>query len=178
MPAMKMIRFIAILVFLATGLAAFAGSVDWPRLLGELLPEANRFSQLSGSYKAQSLTLAIFPAYRGEEQIGVIFYAAPEGYSGKLHTLVAVDMQGSVKRVKVFSHTETPSWVVPLDDGSFLRQFEGVSLLDKMALLIGARPGRKGEIAAITGSTITSKPIAIAVSEARKLFVEIYPGGG
>lgn len=168
--------FLAILFLAAAGSPAIAQSVDWPSLLKQTMPEADRFSQMAqnAAYKSQSLTQAIFPAYRGNEQIGVIFYAAPEGYSGRLHTLVALDMAGTIRKVSIFHHTETPAWVVPVDDGSFQRQFEGVTLLDKLALLIGQRPARRGEIAAITGSTITSKPIAFVASEARKLFVEIY----
>ena len=155
---------------------ASAQGFDFSRLLKQTMPEADRFSQLAQTvgYKAQSLTQAIFPAYRGSEQIGVLFYAAPPGYSGRLHTLTAMDMEGTVRMVNVFSHTETPAYVAALNNGSFQRQFEGVSLLHKLALLIGRRAEQKGDIVAISGATDTSKPIAVAVSEARKLFVEIY----
>ena len=165
----------AVLLALLAG-PAFAQGFDFSRLLAQTMPEADRFSQLAQTvgYKAQSLTQAIFPAYRGSEQIGVVFYAAPPGYSGRLHTLVALDMQGTVRMVNVFSHTETPAYVAALNNGSYQRQFEGVSLLHKLALLIGHRAEQKGDIVAISGATDTSKPIAIAVSEARKLFVEIY----
>ncbi len=178
---MQAMKRISVGFLVAALLAALVGQVyaqgfDLVGLLKQTVPEADRFSQLAqnAGYKSQSLTQAIFPAYRGNEQIAVVFYAAPEGYSGKLHTLTVLDMEGTVRKVRIFSHTETPAWVVPLDNGSFQRQFEGVTLLHKLALLIGSRPQQKGDIAAISGSTITSKPIAIAVSEARKLFVEIY----
>ncbi len=178
MKAIKRISagFVMVVLLAAATVPVFAQGIDFARLLSQIVPEADRFSQLSQtvSYKSRSLTQAIFPAYRADKQIGVVFYAAPEGYSGLLHTLVSLDMEGTVRQVKVFSHTETPAWVVPLNDGSFLRQFDGITLLHKLSLLIGQRSTQKGEIAAITSSTITSKPIAVAVSEARKLFVEIY----
>lgn len=153
-----------------------AQQVDFSSLLRKLVPEADRFSQVSQtvSYKAQSLTLAIFPAYRGKDQIGVVFYSAPKGYAGKLYTLTSLDMQGTVRRVSVFSHSETPAYVGALNDGRYLRQFEGVTLADRLSFLIGRKAESRGEIQAITGATDTSKPIALAVSEARKLFVEIY----
>lgn len=155
---------------------AGAQAVDFAGLLRKVVPDADRFSQMAqtAGYKAKSLTQGIFPAYSGDEQVGVVFYATPNGYFGRLHTLTSLDMQGSIRKVSVFAHTETPAYVGALNDGSYLRQFEGVTLSDKLSFLIGKRPAVKGEIAAMTGATDTSKPIALAVSEARKLFVEIY----
>jgi Na+-translocating ferredoxin:NAD+ oxidoreductase RnfG subunit len=84
-------------------------------------------------------------------------------------------MEGTVRKVNVFSHTETPAYVVPVDNGTYQKQFEGITLTDKMVFLIGTKATKKGEVMAITGSTDTSKPIALAVSEARKIFAEMYP---
>ncbi|MDP2792036.1 MAG: hypothetical protein Q8O15_09815, partial [Rectinemataceae bacterium] len=121
----------------ATATQVFAQSVDFGSLLRKAIPEADRFSQVAqnASYKSKNLTQAIFPAYKGSEQIGVAFYAAPNGYSGRLHTLTVIDMKGTIRKVSVFSHTETPAYVGALDNGTYQRQFEGISLLDKMALL-------------------------------------------
>ena len=178
MKAIKRITagFVLAVLLAVAAVPVFAQGIDFARLLSQVVPEADRFSQLAQTvvYNSQNLTRAIFPAYRGGEQIGVVFYSAPKGYSGLLHTMVSLDMEGTIRQVRVFSHTETPAYVVPLNDGSFLRQFDGITLLHKLALLIGQRSSQKGEIAAMTGATDTSKPIAIAVSEARKLFVEIY----
>lgn len=164
------------LAVLALPTALSAQQIDFTTLLRKVVPNADRFSQLSqqASYSAQKLTQAIFPAYRGNEQVAAVFYSTPAGYNGKLYTLTVIDMKGTIQRVSVFSHTETPAYVTALNDGRFLRQFEGVSLLDRMAFLIGRTAQTRGEIVAMSGATDTSKPIALAVSEARKLFVEIY----
>jgi len=153
-----------------------AQQVDFASLLRKIVPEADRFSQVSQtvSYKAQNMTLAIFPAYKGNVQIGAVFYSAPNGYDGKIHILTSLDMKGSVRRVSVFSHSETPAYVGALNDGRYLKQFEGVALTDRLSFLIGRKAESRGDIQAMTGATDTSKPIALAVSEARKLFVEIY----
>lgn len=166
----------ALLVAVVLPSSLSAQQVDFASLLRKIVPEADRFSQVNQtvSYKAQTMTLAIFPAYKGNTQIGVVFYSAPNGYGGKLHTLTSLDMKGSVRRVSVFSHNETPAYVGPLNDGRYLRQFEGVALTDKLSFLIGRKAESRGDIQAMTGATDTSKPIALAVSEARKLFVEIY----
>ena len=166
----------ALLVIAVFPSSLSAQQVDFASLLRRIVPEADRFSQVSQtvSYKAQTMTQAIFPAYKGNAQIGVVFYSAPNGYSGKLHTLTSLDMKGSVRRVSVFSHSETPAYVGALNDGRYLRQFEGVALTDRLSFLIGRKAESRGDIQAMTGATDTSKPIALAVSEARKLFVEIY----
>ena len=158
----------------ATILPALA--FDWGQTLKQAMPEADKFTQITdhSRCKSKKLTQAIFPAYSNGKQIGVVFYAAPSGYGGNIHTLTVLDMQGTIMRVSVFSHNETPAYVGALNDGSYLRQFSGITLSDKLTFLIGARPAKRGDIQAITGATETSQPIAVAVSEARKLFVELY----
>lgn len=167
---------IAMSIFIAGIGSGSAQAADWQTLLKQTMPEADKFTQVGNltGYKSTSLTKAAFPAYKGDAQTGIIFYSAPQGYSGNIQTLVALDMNGAIRKVNVFGHTETPAYVGPLNDGNYQRQFEGITLSDKMVFLIGTRATRRGEIQAITGSTDTSKPIAIAVSEARKLFAEIY----
>lgn len=151
-------------------------AIDWNAVLKQTIPAAERFTQLNNlsSYKSKDLTRAAFPAYQGQTQIGVVFYAAPYGYQSNIHTLTALDMSGTVIRTNVISHAETPSYVVPLDNGSYLRQFEGVTLADRMTFLVGSRASKRGDIQSFTDGTKTAKAIAVAVSEARKLFVEIY----
>ncbi len=144
-----------------------------PKEIDCVVESARKLHKLN-RLEAQTMTQAIFPAYKGNAQIGVVFYSAPNGYSGKLHTLTSLDMKGSVRRVSVFSHSETPAYVGALNDGRYLRQFEGVALTDRLSFLIGRKAESRGDIQAMTGATDTSKPIALAVSEARKLFVELY----
>lgn len=171
-----MIGCLAVFAFVAAATAVMAQSVDWATLLKQTVPGADKFTQVTdlGKYKSRDQTKAIFPAYKNGNQIGVVFYSAPYGYKSNLHTLVAMDMKGTITRVNVFNHEETPAYVVPLDDGSYLRQFEGITMADRLSFIIGGRASKRGDIQAITNGTSTSKPIAVSVSEARKLFVEIY----
>lgn len=172
----KWCRVLVMVTGLSLAAQLSAQSIDFSKLLKQAFPEADRFSQLAEpvSFKARSLTNSIFPAYKGDTQVGVAFYASPKGYGGKIHLLSSLDMNGVVKKVAVFSHNETPSYVPGLYDGSYLRQFNGIGLGDRMSFLIGAKAQARGDIQVMTGATETSKPIALAVSEARKLFVEIY----
>lgn len=176
-----MIYFYMIIVILLAGSLHSAGivsaqTVDWQTLLKQTVPEADKFTQIAdlSGYKSRNLTKLAFPAYKAGAQIGIIFYSAPQGYSSNIHTLVAIDLNGTIRKVNIFNHGETPAYTGAIDDGSYQRQFEGITLADKLVFLIGTKPAKRGEVQAITGSTETSKPIAFAVSEARKLFAEIY----
>ncbi len=135
-----------------------------------------KFTQVSNlaTYKAKGEIRAAFPAYRNDAQMGIVYYSTPMGYGGIIHTLIALDMKGTITKVEIIGHSETPAYVGNITDGSYQRQFEGITISDKMVFLIGIRPAKRGEVMSITGSTATAKPIAIAVSEARKLFVEMY----
>lgn len=171
-----------VLLLLLTGSLLFTGmvstqAVDWQTLLKLTMPEADKFTQVAdlSKYPSRNFIKMAFPAYKGGTQIGIVFYTAPQGYGGPIHTLVALDQNGTISNVNIFSHSETPAYVQAVNNGSYQRQFAGISLTDRMAFLIGTRATKKGEIQAMTGATETSKPLALAVSEARKLFVEIYP---
>lgn len=161
--------------FLIIGVAS-AETVNWQSLLKQTMPDGDKFNQISdlSKYKSTSQTKAAFPAFKGGNQIGVVYYSAPKGYSGNIQTLVALDMKGTILKVNIFSQSETPAYTGALSDGSYQRQFEGITLADKMVFLVGTRPSKRGEVATITGATETSKPIALSVSEARKLFNEMY----
>lgn len=124
--------------------------------------------------KPLSTVQAVYNLYEGAKQVGVTVATAGKGYSGMIYQHVVLDMKGTVVKVMVTEHRETPTYVSALADGSFLKQFVGITLADKMSLLIGKTPTKKGEIQAIAGATITSKPITIGTYEARKLFQYVY----
>lgn len=168
------ITIIIVVVFLMV--LATTQAVDWNALLKQTYPEAERFTQVTdlANLKSRQLTKTVFPAYKGNTQVGVIYYAAPRGYQSELHTLVALDMNGTIRKVNIISQAETPAYVVPLQNGTYQRQFEGITLLDKLVFLVGTRPAKRGEVQSIAGATESAKPVAIAVSEARKLFAEMY----
>ncbi len=113
-------------------------------------------------------TESISIAYRARlqgEPVAVIFNSiAPNGYNGKIHLLVGVNLDGSLAGVRVIKHAETPG----LGDGieirksPWIRSFDGKSLDNPDAA--GWRVKRDGgEFDQLTGATITPRAIISAV---------------
>jgi len=106
-----------------------------------------------------------YRARRQGEPVAVIFNSiAPAGYSGKIHLLVGVNVDGSLAGVRVIKHAETPG----LGDGIEIRKspwikgFDGRSLDNPEAA--GWRVKRDGgEFDQLTGATITPRAIVAAV---------------
>ncbi|MBW7469411.1 electron transport complex subunit RsxG [Marinobacter sp. M216] len=91
---------------------------------------------------------------------------APDGYSGKIHLLVGVDLNGTVLGVRVISHKETPGLGdrIETKKSDWIRSFEGRSL--------GQPPHREwnvrkngGEFDQFTGATITPRAVVKAVQK-------------
>lgn len=89
------------------------------------------------------------------EVAGFIFQGIEEGWAGPISLLVRTDATGIIQRVYVWHHTETPGWVVGLDD--FLATFAGFHAMDELVW--------QNDVHGITGSTVTAEAIILAVNE-------------
>jgi len=107
-------------------------------------------------------------AYRARmlgEPVAVIFNSiAPDGYNGKIHLLVGVNVDGSLAGVRVIKHAETPG----LGDGIEIRKSPWIKGFDDRSLdnpdASGWRVKRDGgEFDQLTGATITPRAIVSAV---------------
>ena len=79
----------------------------------------------------------------------VVLQAAGSGYGGGMRLAVALDLDGSVKGVRVLQHAETPGFGDILNTPS--------AWLDSFTT---------GDVHAVTGATITSQAVIAAVSRA------------
>ncbi len=113
--------------------------------------------------------------------------AAPgvQGYGGPIDLLVCVDPEGTIRRVLLLEHRETPAYL----EGSqgFFRSLEGRSILEPIGLRVGGRvEGPPGQaVDAITGATVTSRAVVRALEQVgRRLAGPVLhrpfrePGGG
>ena len=107
-------------------------------------------------------------AYRarlGGEPVAVVFNSiAPNGYSGSIHLLVGVYVDGSLAGVRVVKHSETPGLGDAIDSrkSDWIRGFDGKSLTDPAAK--GWQVKRDGgEFDQLTGATITPRAVVRAV---------------
>ncbi|MDP2815417.1 MAG: FMN-binding protein [Rectinemataceae bacterium] len=101
------------------------------------------------------------------EKEGVVIHVITPGYGGDIALLVSFDMEGKLLRVPIIKHDETQCHVPGLKDGSFLGQFLGLGLTDKIRLMVGKSKEKVGDIDAMSGGTVTSRALADGIAEAR-----------
>jgi Na+-translocating ferredoxin:NAD+ oxidoreductase RnfG subunit/Pyruvate/2-oxoacid:ferredoxin oxidoreductase delta subunit len=143
------------------------------------------YLQKQGLLKEQKAVTVIFPEsqgfiketgktphykiYRTSSQtahdiIGIAFVTtdlSPEirGYAGPIKMLVGMNTSGAILKTHVISHSETPSYVLELDE--FIKQFSGRGIRDSFRL------GK--DIDGITRATITSEAISRSVEKGLKI---------
>jgi electron transport complex protein RnfG len=96
---------------------------------------------------------------------------APDGYTGSIQLLVAIDVDGRLIGVRVLEHGETPGLGDFIEErrSDWIHQFDGRSL--------GAPPASRwqvrkdgGEFDQYTGATVTSRAVTHAVRDALEYF--------
>ena len=99
--------------------------------------------------------------------MAVIFNSiAPDGYSGRIHLLVGIYVDGSVAGVRVVKHAETPGLgdAIEVRKSPWIRGFDGKSLQNPQ--LEGWAVTRDGgEFDQLTGATITPRAVVNAVRD-------------
>lgn len=109
----------------------------------------------------------VMPGDRGEAAVFTSADAGyePMGYGGPINVLVLLAPDGTVKKVKLLEHVETPSYMRGVD--AFVEKFRGAPA--SAPLTVGE------DIDAMTRATVSSEAIAEAVRlSARRAAAEIY----
>jgi NosR/NirI family nitrous oxide reductase transcriptional regulator len=99
---------------------------------------------------------AVAPAYRQGEQLGFVFltsdYMNTTGYSGKpIHQLVALDMQGVIRKVLLVEHHE-PIVLIGIPESRIVAVLEDYQGLDVGKLVRGEQ---EHDVDIVTGATVT-----------------------
>lgn len=106
-----------------------------------------------------------YRARRNGEPVAIVFNSiAANGYSGSIHLLVGVYVDGSLAGVRVVKHTETPGLgdAIELRKSDWITGFDGKSLDNPQSE--GWRVKRDGgEFDQLTGATITPRAVVSAV---------------
>lgn len=109
----------------------------------------------------------VYRARRDGEPVAAIFNPiAPNGYSGRIHLLVGVYVDGSVAGVRVVKHAETPGLgdAIEIRKSPWITTFAGKSLRDPRPEDWAVR--RNGGIFdQLTGATITPRAVVEAVRD-------------
>ena len=108
-----------------------------------------------------------YRARRNGEPVAVVFNSvAPNGYSGRIHLLVGVYVDGSLAGVRVVKHAETPGLgdAIEARKSDWIHDFDGKSLGNPE--IDGWRVKRDGgEFDQLTGATITPRAVVEAVRD-------------
>ncbi|WP_088331700.1 electron transport complex subunit RsxG [Lacimicrobium sp. SS2-24] len=102
----------------------------------------------------------------GEPQALAIETMTPNGYSGNIHLLVGIDMQGVISGVRVLQHRETPGLGDKIDRriSDWILSFDGKSLDNTHPQSWAVRKDG-GDFDQFTGATITPRAVIEAVRD-------------
>jgi len=96
---------------------------------------------------------------------------APDGYSGKIYSMVGIDEQGNIIGARVITHNETPGLgdKVEAKKSDWIQQFNGRSLLDPLPQQWGVKKDG-GDFDQLTGATITPRAVTASIRKALEYF--------
>jgi len=113
-------------------------------------------------------------AYRarlgGEPAALVLEAIAPDGYSGKIKLLIAIQANGEIAGVRVVAHNETPGLGDYIDSAksAWIKQFDHAALGENDAAWKVKKDG--GRFDYMTGATITPRAVVKAVHKALRYY--------
>lgn len=162
------------LAFVYTGtqkVIADRQKADLEAALKDLFPQGESFEEISGTLQSPNTSVTFKNEYlikQADVPIGMAVRAVGASYGGPVTVLVGVGIDGTIAGVKVLENKDTPglganaanpSYFVDRSAGiTFYGQFKGKSLKDPFEV--------KGDVIAITASTITSKAVTTVVKTA------------
>ncbi|MCQ2455059.1 MAG: RnfABCDGE type electron transport complex subunit G [Clostridia bacterium] len=101
------------------------------------------------------------------EEIGYIFVTAEKGYGGDDKVMTAVNLDGTIKAVKVLDVSgETPGLGQNAGNPEWYGAFSGLSAKTETKIVKNGADKDKNEVEAVTGATISSTAIKNAVNKA------------
>ncbi|MDR3303881.1 MAG: FMN-binding protein [Treponema sp.] len=136
--------------------------------LKELFPNADGFDNISGKIQSGNAAVAFDQQYsvqQGGKIVGAAVQASSPSYGGPIKALVGINSNGTISRVKILEHADTPGlganaaspryYVDKPNKITFTGQFEGKKTSDPLIV--------KEDVQAITASTITSRAVSLLV---------------
>lgn len=172
---------LALMLFLITFITAlllgFVNQVTAPQIaknneatraaaMAEIIPDAEFVeaepSEVPAPDKETPAIQNIYEAQKDGETVGYCMEVLPSGFGGTLTVVVGINTDGTVAGAKVTSHAETPGLgAKSQSDPTWIVQFAGMPADGSLAV---TKDG--GSVVPITGSTITSRAVTLAVNTA------------
>ena len=130
--------------------------VEEEAALKAIMPGADSFNE------NQIDEIEYFEARKGKSLVGYCIRVTGNGYNGFMRMIVGIDLNGIINGVEILEHQETPGLGAKINEirpeekePYFLAQFKA-----KQARTVAV----KKDIDAITGATISSKAVTVAIS--------------
>ena len=154
-----------IITAIASGVLAYLNTITQPiieenqrvaqeKARKEVLPSAVTFEEVVGE-----LTYHIGKD-TDEQVVGYTFVASLYGYSGDVKTMVGINTDLIIEKIKVISQAETPGVGANCEKLEFQAQFSGKQKAEMKVDKDG------GTIVSLTGATITTRTIANSIRSA------------
>ncbi len=144
------------------------------KALKELMPDADSVEKM-GVWSPHEKEAKYFVAKKGGQVIGYVVQSFGKGYSSFINTMIAVDTNFTVQKIKILSHNETPGLGDGIEESWFQAQFKGKSP-DHLKVIKGET---KEDIQAISGATISSRAVTEdAVKNGVAFLIKTIKGGG
>lgn len=103
---------------------------------------------------------------QADEKVGYVLTATKYGYSANIKTVVGLDNEMKIKKIKVIDQAETPGLGAKCVNPDFAPRFTGLEVNQ----LTVDKDG--GTINSITGATITTRTISSSIKESLELLLE------
>ncbi len=146
-------------------------AADLAASLSRVLPAAETFEPVKTAqtlatqgYAVPSTVTAVYPGSAGGPA-GYAVAVSPKGYGGAISMLVGVGPDGAVTGVTILTMNETPGLGTNASKPDFLSQYAGLSVADAPAV-VKTQTGRKGDVQALTGATVTSRAVTAGIADA------------
>ena len=143
--------------------------------LKQVLPAASSFDAVRSAealaaegFEVPPSVRNVYPAMANDAGAGYAIAVSPKGYGGAISMLVGVGPDGAIAGVTILAMNETPGLGTNAANPAFLGQFSGLLPEDAPAV-VKTETGRKGDIQALTGATVTSRAVTRGIDEALTL---------
>jgi len=156
---------------------------DQKAALEEIFPGADDFVEVKRNLTSPDASVTVESAYLAKlngETIGMALKVSRASYGGPVVLLAGVSVDKRITGVKIMEHSDTPGLGANAASSSYyVNKAKGITFYGQFAEKNVDDPfAVKGDVAAITASTITSKAVASAVKAAGQLAARWLSDGG
>lgn len=137
----------------------------------QVLPTADGFEVVDYDIEAYPTVLA---ASKASNEAGYVVETMTKGYGGSLKVVIGIDAEGIVTGMRMLQHNETPGLGANANQPSFIERLVGKG---PEVLEVSKTTNEGNNVQAITGATITSKAIVVAINDVLKFYEDVIVGG-